>query len=180
MRTFGIREWIAVAVALVAAAILFFGGNIWNFFFGNSVSSSSTISATAPLTNNPTNATTTSGSVTSTTMQNISTTKGIEIYDEQVGTGAEAVAGKTVSAHYIGTLTDGTKFDSSVDRGQPFEFPLGAGRVIKGWDIGIAGMKVGGVRRLVISPELAYGAQAIGPIPANSTLIFEVQLVAVK
>jgi FKBP-type peptidyl-prolyl cis-trans isomerase len=85
-----------------------------------------------------------------------------------------------VSAHYVGTLANGTKFDSSLDRGQPFEFSLGAGQVIKGWDIGIAGMKVGGVRKLVISPELGYGQQAIGPIPAGSTLTFEVQLVGVK
>ncbi|HEU0081030.1 MAG TPA: FKBP-type peptidyl-prolyl cis-trans isomerase [Candidatus Paceibacterota bacterium] len=113
-------------------------------------------------------------------MTNISAVKGLEVYDEQVGSGAAAKAGQTVTAHYIGYLTDGTKFDSSIDRGQPFSFKLGAGDVIRGWDMGIQGMKVGGIRRLVIAPELAYGAQAIGPIPANSTLIFEVQLLGVK
>ncbi|HVT75096.1 MAG TPA: FKBP-type peptidyl-prolyl cis-trans isomerase [Candidatus Paceibacterota bacterium] len=113
-------------------------------------------------------------------MQNISTTKGLEIYDETVGGGAEATAGKTITAHYVGFLTDGTKFDSSVDRGQPFSFKLGAGQVIKGWDTGIQGMKVGGIRRLVVSPDLAYGNQAIGSIPAGSTLVFEVQLLDVK
>jgi len=80
----------------------------------------------------------------------------------------------------VGTLTDGTKFDSSVDRGQPFDFELGAGRVIKGWDEGVAGMKVGGKRKLVIPPDLGYGGRAIGKIPANSTLIFEVELLDVK
>ena len=104
----------------------------------------------------------------------------LESTDEVVGTGAEAVAGKTVSVNYTGTLTDGTKFDSSYDRNQPFEFELGAGRVIKGWDQGVAGMKVGGKRKLVIPPSLGYGAQANGKIPANSTLVFEVELLDVK
>ncbi|MBI5133887.1 MAG: FKBP-type peptidyl-prolyl cis-trans isomerase [Candidatus Taylorbacteria bacterium] len=113
-------------------------------------------------------------------MQNISTTPGLEIYDLQPGTGAEAVAGKTVTAHYVGTLADGTKFDSSLDRGEPFSFTLGAGQVIQGWDLGIQGMKIGSVRRLVIAPELGYGDRAIGPIPAGSTLVFEVQLLDVK
>ena len=104
----------------------------------------------------------------------------LESTDEVVGTGDEAVAGKTVSVNYLGTLTDGTKFDSSYDRNQPFEFRLGAGEVIKGWDEGVAGMKVGGKRKLVIPPDLGYGAQANGKIPANSTLVFEVELLAVK
>lgn len=90
------------------------------------------------------------------------------------------MAGKTVSVNYTGTLTDGTKFDSSYDRNQPFDFQLGAGQVIKGWDQGVAGMKVGGKRKLVIPPGLGYGAQANGKIPANSTLIFEVELLSVK
>jgi FKBP-type peptidyl-prolyl cis-trans isomerase len=168
MRTLGLREWIAVAVAVIAAAILFFGGSIWNFFFGTGVVQT----AQAPITS--------IASSTPQAMTNTSTIKGLEVYDEQIGSGAEAIPGKTVSAHYVGTLANGQKFDSSIDRGEPFSFTLGAGQVIKGWDLGIAGMKVGGVRKLVIAPELGYGSQAIGPIPANSTLIFEVQLMDVK
>ena len=102
------------------------------------------------------------------------------IEDIQVGDGAEASAGKTVSVHYTGTLLNGTKFDSSVDRGQPFEFPLGQGRVIKGWDEGVAGMKVGGKRKLTIPPSMGYGSRAAGAIPPNSTLVFEVELLGVK
>lgn len=105
---------------------------------------------------------------------------GLEITDILLGTGAEAKNGDRVSVHYTGTLKDGTKFDSSLDRGQPFSFDLGAGQVIRGWDLGVAGMKIGGKRKLVISPELGYGARPTGPIPANSTLIFEVELLAVN
>lgn len=105
----------------------------------------------------------------------------LKVIDIVVGTGAEAVAGKTVSVHYVGTLTDGTKFDSSRDRGTPFSFLLGSGQVIKGWDEGVAGMKVGGKRSLVIPPELGYGAAgAPGAIPGNATLNFEVELLEVK
>jgi FKBP-type peptidyl-prolyl cis-trans isomerase len=94
-----------------------------------------------------------------------------------VGTGATAAAGKTVKVHYTGWLTSGKKFDSSLDRGQPFSFPLGGGQVIKGWDEGVAGMKVGGKRQLRIPPELGYGARgAGGVIPPNATLIFDVEL----
>ena len=104
----------------------------------------------------------------------------LEIIDQVVGTGAEAVAGQRVSVHYTGTLTNGQKFDSSRDRGKPFQFHLGRGEVIKGWDQGVAGMKVGGSRKLTIPPELAYGARGFPPvIPPNSTLVFDVELVAV-
>jgi len=97
------------------------------------------------------------------------------------GAGAEAQAGKTVTVHYVGTLTDGKKFDSSRDRGQGFSFRLGAGQVIKGWDQGVAGMKVGGVRKLTIPPHLAYGERGFpGAIPPNSTLVFEVELLDVR
>jgi FKBP-type peptidyl-prolyl cis-trans isomerase FkpA len=105
----------------------------------------------------------------------------LKIEDLTVGTGAEAVSGKTVSVHYTGTLTNGSKFDSSLDRNQPFQFRLGAGQVIQGWDKGVAGMKVGGQRRLTIPPELGYGARGFPPvIPPNATLMFDVQLLDVK
>ena len=101
--------------------------------------------------------------------------------DTKVGTGDEAVTGKSVSVHYTGWLTDGTKFDSSKDRKEPFSFQLGAGQVIKGWDQGVAGMKVGGIRKLTIPPELGYGARGAGGlIPPNATLVFEVELLDVK
>ena len=97
------------------------------------------------------------------------------------GDGAVAEAGQNVSVHYTGWLTDGTKFDSSVDRGQPFQFPLGAGRVIKGWDQGVQGMKIGEKRKLTIPPEMGYGARgAGGVIPPNATLIFEVELLGLN
>lgn len=107
---------------------------------------------------------------------------GLDIEDIKTGTGAEAKSGQRVSVHYVGTLkSDGSKFDSSRDRGQPFTFNLGAGQVIKGWDQGVAGMKVGGLRKLTIPPELGYGAHGYPPvIPANSTLVFEVELIDVK
>lgn len=101
--------------------------------------------------------------------------------DQVVGTGAEAVNGKTVSVHYVGTLENGTKFDSSYDRNLPFEFTLGAGDVIAGWDQGVLGMKVGGKRKLTIPGELGYGPAGSPPtIPPNATLIFEVELLGVK
>jgi FKBP-type peptidyl-prolyl cis-trans isomerase len=110
----------------------------------------------------------------------VSMDSGLEYIDVKVGEGAEANAGQMVSVHYTGWLVDGTKFDSSVDRGQPFEFPLGAGSVIKGWDEGVAGMKIGGVRKLIIPSDMGYGSEGAGPIPPNSTLIFEVELLGVR
>jgi FKBP-type peptidyl-prolyl cis-trans isomerase len=103
------------------------------------------------------------------------------IDDLKLGEGAEARPGQTVTVHYVGTLTDGKKFDSSRDRGQGFQFKLGAGSVIKGWDQGVAGMRVGGLRKLTIPPELAYGDRGFpGAIPPRSTLIFEVELLSVR
>lgn len=105
----------------------------------------------------------------------------LKIEDIKVGDGAVATSGKVVSVHYTGTLTDGTKFDSSKDRGTPFEFSLGAGQVIAGWDKGVVGMKVGGVRKLTIPSDMAYGPNGIpGVIPGGATLIFEVELLGVK
>ncbi len=106
---------------------------------------------------------------------------GLEYQELKVGDGAEAKAGKVVDVHYTGWLLDGTKFDSSVDRGKPFSFHLGAGEVIRGWDEGVAGMKVGGKRKLRIPAELGYGSRgAGGVIPGNATLIFDVELLGVK
>jgi FKBP-type peptidyl-prolyl cis-trans isomerase len=105
----------------------------------------------------------------------------LQMEDLKVGTGPEAKSGHNVSVHYVGTLVDGKKFDSSRDRNDPFEFKLGAGMVIKGWDQGVAGMKVGGLRKLTIPAELGYGSRGYPPvIPANATLIFEVELLAVR
>jgi FKBP-type peptidyl-prolyl cis-trans isomerase len=105
----------------------------------------------------------------------------LQVETIHAGDGAEAVAGKTVTVHYVGTLTDGSKFDSSRDRGEGFIFKLGAGQVIKGWDQGVAGMRVGELRKLTIPSHLAYGERGYPPvIPPNSTLVFEVELLGVR
>ena len=105
----------------------------------------------------------------------------LQIQDLKPGNGQQAKTGDQVTVHYVGTLTDGKKFDSSRDRGKGFSFKLGAGQVIKGWDQGVAGMKVGGMRKLTIPPELAYGDRGFpGAIPPRATLIFEVELLGVK
>ena len=109
------------------------------------------------------------------------TTDELLIEDEVVGSGAEAQTGDTVEVNYVGTLTDGTKFDSSYDHNKTFSFTLGAGEVIQGWDEGVAGMKVGGKRKLTIPSDMAYGAQGIpGVIPGGATLVFEVELLGVQ
>ena len=105
---------------------------------------------------------------------------GLQPQDLVMGTGAEAKKGELVTVNYVGTLTNGQKFDSSYDRNQPFQFILGTGMVIQGWDLGVAGMKVGGKRKLVIPAALGYGERANGPIPANSILVFEVELLNIK
>ena len=109
------------------------------------------------------------------------TASGLEYTELEAGTGAQAEAGKTVIVHYTGKLQDGKVFDSSISRGEPITFPLGAGRVIKGWDEGIALMKVGGKAQLIILANLAYGERgAGGVIPPNATLVFDVELVSVE
>ena len=115
----------------------------------------------------------------------VTTSSGLQMIDTKPGTGASPKQGQTAVVHYTGYLNDngakGKKFDSSVDRGQPFEFPVGAGRVIKGWDEGVASMKIGGKRTLIVPPQLGYGAAgAGGVIPPNATLIFDVELLGVK
>jgi len=119
---------------------------------------------------------------TKVTGDGVKTESGLQYWDIKLGLGALAKAGDHVTVHYTGWLTTGKKFDSSVDANQPFDFTIGAGDVIKGWDEGVAGMKVGGKRQLRIPPDLGYGASGTpgGPIPPNATLIFDVQLLAVK
>ncbi len=114
-------------------------------------------------------------------MPNTTTASGLVIEELSVGSGGTAMAGQVVSVHYTGWLTDGTKFDSSKDRNEAFEFSLGAGHVIRGWDEGVQGMQVGGRRKLTIPPALGYGAHgAGGVIPPNATLVFEVELLATE
>jgi FKBP-type peptidyl-prolyl cis-trans isomerase len=118
---------------------------------------------------------------TKVTGDGVKTTSGLQYWDIKVGTGTEAKDGSHVKVHYTGWLTTGKKFDSSVDAGTPFDFTIGKGDVIKGWDEGVTGMKVGGKRQLRIPPGLAYGERGYpGAIPANATLIFDIQLLAVK
>lgn len=108
-------------------------------------------------------------------------TESLKSEDLQLGDGTEATSGKRVTVHYVGTLTDGSKFDSSRDRGEGFTFRLGAGEVIKGWDQGVAGMKIGGLRKLTIPHQLAYGERGYPPvIPPRATLVFEVELLEVR
>jgi peptidylprolyl isomerase len=110
----------------------------------------------------------------------VTTPSGLKILDEKVGEGNAVKSGDTVTVNYLGTLENGTKFDSSYDRNAPFTTQIGVGQVIKGWDEGIVGMKVGGKRKLVVPSDLGYGAQGMGSIPPNSTLLFEVELVSFK
>lgn len=114
-------------------------------------------------------------------MSLITTASGLIIEDVLIGDGAEAIAGQNVSVHYTGWLTDGTKFDSSKDRDDPFEFDLGGRSVISGWDEGVQGMRIGGTRKLTIPPQLGYGARgAGGVIPPNATLVFEIELLGIS
>jgi FKBP-type peptidyl-prolyl cis-trans isomerase len=118
---------------------------------------------------------------TKVTGDGVKTDSGLQYWDIKVGIGTEAKAGSHVTVHYTGWLTSGKKFDSSVDAGQPYDFTIGKGDVIKGWEEGVTGMKVGGKRQLRIPPDLAYGKQGYpGAVPANATLIFDIRLLAVK
>ena len=155
MRKLSKVEWIAASLAVLFVAYTMFGADIMNLF--NRTQMSENQSATAINANN----------------------QEVIINDLVAGSGDEASSGKLLKVHYILSLQDGTVLQNSKDFGQPFQFTLGNGEVIPGWEIGLQGMKVGGTRTIIIPPELAYGAQQAGPIPANSTLIFTVELVDV-
>jgi len=146
------KEWVAVAVALFVVGFFFiFGGSLISYFSHNNINLQ---------------------------VQNSQPQVGIQ--DEVIGGGDVAALGDRVTVNYVGTLSSGKVFDSSIARGEPFAFVLGAGQVIKGWDEGIAGMRVGGKRILTIPPSLGYGPNSYGPIPGNSTLVFEVELLKVE
>ncbi len=154
------KEWVAVAVAGVFVAYTLFGGHIINLFQAtNTMSENSTANVN--------------------TNDSVETAGGVVITDVTVGTGVEAKAGNKVSVNYILSLSNGTVVQNSKDFGNPFEFTLGAGEVIPGWEQGFAGMKVGGVRTIIIPPDLAYGPNQVGPIPPNSTLVFTIELLDV-
>jgi peptidylprolyl isomerase len=171
--------FIVIAVVAVGAWLFMRKGNTTTGLYDASPSVTASVTPTATPTS------TAAGSVTPTAKPGnmITTASGLQYQDTSVGTGATAKAGDTVTVKYTGTFTDGKKFDSNVDPAfghvEPFSFRVGAGGVIKGWDEGVAGMKVGGKRKLVVPASLGYGAQDYGPIPGNSTLLFDVELVSI-
>jgi len=163
------KNFIAAVIIGVLVLIVF---SYFIFGFSSSVPAANTTD-----TANPTNPISISQATPAPTIAN----EKLQIQDEKVGTGKEVKKGDTVEIKYTGTLTDGTVFDSTDKHGgTPFETQIGVGQVIKGWDEGIPGMKVGGKRKLIIPPSLGYGDQAAGSIPPNSTLIFQVELVGIK
>lgn len=171
---------IIIAVLAVATGIYFYESSKNKALSDKAkVSSSNDISITESPIPTAEISTSTSVTISPTVMNDINDGK-LKIEDLKIGTGAEAVLGKSVTVNYKGTLSDGTQFDSSYDRGTPFTFNLGGGDVIQGWDQGVVGMKVGGKRRLTIPASLGYGDRAVGSIPANSTLIFEIELLKVE
>lgn len=170
MKTLSKKEWIALSVALVVVALFFLSKSFIYEFLTSGVSQN---------TNTGMNDTT----MPADSSENMipESVDALMLKDVEVGTGAEAVPGKMISVHYTGTLTNGTVFDSSLRRNMPFEFTLGAGQVIAGWDQGIVGMKVGGKRSLIIPANMAYGPEGRPPvIPANATLVFDVELLGVN
>jgi FKBP-type peptidyl-prolyl cis-trans isomerase len=177
---------IAVAIAVVmAGAFLFFGPSLLNIF--SRTNNQQVATTTMETSNENTNiesasSTSSTASTTSTMLSGIpANPTELMVKDLVAGTGVEAKAGDTVTVQYVGMLTNGQVFDASANHGTTgFTFPLGAGQVIKGWDEGVVGMKVGGKRELIIPASLGYGGQSVGSIPANSTLVFEVDLEAIK
>lgn len=162
MKSLNKNQWIAVSVSLVVIAIFFLSRTFIFSFFAPSAQPEVGVDVNYQIENKK--------------VMNSNEISGLKTVDVIVGTGDVASSGKVLTVNYVGALTDGKVFDSSYTRGEPFQFILGVGQVIPGWDIGLAGMKVGGKRRLTIPSELAYRSQAVGGIPANSTLIFEVEL----
>ena len=152
MKNLNKNQWIAVVVSLVFLTYLLFIGPIMNLL---NPSSTNELDTQAPQT-------------------------GVVTQEIVIGDGSLAVAGDTITVHYVGTLLDGKVFDSSLDRNTPFSFILGVGQVIRGWDEGFSGMRVGGKRLLIVAPDYGYGDQGVGAIPPNSTLIFEVELLNVE
>jgi FKBP-type peptidyl-prolyl cis-trans isomerase len=150
------KEWIAVSVGVVFVGYTLFGGNVMSLF-QKGVANDDSLAATAGA--------------------NVTNNNGVIINDVVVGQGADIAPGELISVNYILSLSDGTVIQNSKDFGQTFQFVLGANEVIPGWEMGFVGMKVGGVRNIIIPPELAYGSNQAGPIPPNSTLIFTVELV---
>ena len=163
-------QWLAVAVALIVVVFFFVLGNQFSLF-----APAEPQEATVAQSNQNKNM-----QETNSQSDQAQYPAGLGVVDEKVGSGESAKAGDTVTVNYTGKFTDGKVFDSSIPRGEPFTFTLGAKQVIEGWDYGVAGMKVGGKRILTVPPALGYGANAIGPIPANSTLVFEVELLGIK
>ncbi|HYM65142.1 MAG TPA: FKBP-type peptidyl-prolyl cis-trans isomerase [Candidatus Sulfotelmatobacter sp.] len=173
-------------IPLLIVLAVIFSGVLGIFFLSNQKTPQTDINFNPTQIPSPTNAiiqnTQVSVTAAPTNMDNFQTTQdGLKFKDEILGTGQEVKAGDTVTVNYLGTLENGTKFDSSYDRNTPFTTQIGVGQVIKGWDEGIVGMKVGGKRKLIIPSSLGYGEQGAGnSIPPNSTLIFEVELLSVK
>lgn len=169
------KSYMLVVIFLILLSVV--GGIIVFSYKKSSDSSLQTATPSATITSDTSEAgesfATPSGSPTMNTTE-------LQIEDQKIGTGETAVPGKKVTVNYVGTLTNGSKFDSSYDRNQPFSFTLGAGEVIEGWDLGVEGMKVGGKRKLIIPPSLGYGSSDLGVIPPNSTLTFEVELLEVE
>lgn len=170
------NSFILIAVVIVVG--------IAGWFFVNKARNASRVSDLASVASETPDATPVPSSMeenTDTTGNWIKLPSGLQIKDVVIGYGKEAREGDIVAAHYTGTLEDGTKFDSSYDRGEPFAFPLGGGMVIKGWDLGLVGMKVGGKRKLIIPSELGYGSRGAGDaIPPGTTLYFDIELVAAQ
>ncbi len=151
MKTLDTKEWVATIVAVFIVGFFFIFGQYLISFFNNNKSTLSMAEQSA-----------------------------VQRQDEVVGTGDVAEINNRITVHYTGTFLDGKVFDSSVTRGEPFQFVLGIGQVIKGWDEGLVGMKVGGKRILIVPPQLGYGANDYGPIPGNSTLVFQIELLKVE